>query len=197
MFLLNGVMFFVTCFFIPQKRREKGEDLRLLYFSVVSLLFILTFTSCLSSLYHPNVLRSKLNALPFSVLHSGFGAESRAHHINLKMSENSYWGTNDPHHTFFFSSFVALTSIVSLHTRKMYTRWEKLIDLLRPAHINPEKKSNQPVHHHCELTSSPGGCSFWFLPQTWIQVSFELTIIVYFHCWVCSFVAHLSYLIGT
>lgn len=139
MFLLNGVMFFVTCFFITQKRREKGEDLRLLYFSAVSLLFILTFTSCLSSLYHPNVLRSKLNALPLSVLHSGFGAESRAHHINLMMSENSYWGTNEPHHTFLgFFFFVALTNVVSLHTRS-YTRWEKLIDLLRPAHINPEK----------------------------------------------------------
>lgn len=52
-------------FFHYSEKREKGEDLGLLHFSVVSLLFILTFTSCLSSLYHPNVLRSKQNVSPF------------------------------------------------------------------------------------------------------------------------------------
>lgn len=203
MFLLSGVMFFVTCIFIAQRRREKGEDLRLLYFSVVSLLFISTFTSCLSSLYHPNVLRSKLSALPFHVLHSGF-AESTAHHIPISlMARESCWGIYEPHQTFFvflrcFDCLIFLHTrrMCSLHTRRMHTRWEELIDLLRPALINPEKKSNQPIHHHCEFTSSLGGCSFWFLPQTRPQVSFELTTLVYFHCCMCWSLACLSYLMG-
>lgn len=146
MFLLSGVMFFVTCFFIARRRREKGEDLRLLYFSVVSLLFISTFTSCLSSLYHPNVLRSKLSALPFHVLHSGF-AESTAHHIPINlMTRESCWGIYEPHQTLFVSLccfdcliFLHTRRMCSLHTRRTHTRWEELIDLLRPALINPEK----------------------------------------------------------
>lgn len=138
MFLLNGVMFFVTCFFITQKRREKGEDLGLLHFSVVSLLFILTFTSCLSSLYHPNVLRSKLNASPFHCLLSGFAAEPTVQQINLMARESRYWETKESNHFFFFSfpCFDCLMLLVYLPLE--YTS-EKLIDPLRPALINPEK----------------------------------------------------------
>lgn len=90
MFLLNGVMFFVTFFFHYSEKREKGEDLGLLHLSVVSLLFILTFTSCLSSLYHPNVLRTKLNASIFTVLCSGFAAEFTVQHISPMARESRY-----------------------------------------------------------------------------------------------------------
>lgn len=129
MFLLNGVMFFVTCFFITQKRREKGEDLELLHFSVVSLLFILTFTSCLSSLYHPNVLRSKLNASPFHCLHSGFAAESTVQHISLMAGEIRYWETKSLITffrvvLFFFPLLLLwLSNVVSLLTTRIY-KWE-------------------------------------------------------------------------
>lgn len=127
-----------------QKRREKGEDLRLLYFSVASLLFTLTFTSCLSSLYHPNVLRSSQSALPLSVLPSGFAAEATAQHQTRDKRKpllRNQWASSQGFGLvfFFFPVLLWLSNAVSLYTRRMYTRWEKLIDPSRPALINPEE----------------------------------------------------------
>lgn len=104
--------------------------------------------------------------------------------------ENRYWGTKKPNHIFWvFVGFVVffllwLSYVVSLLTSRIYKMRSLLTHWGLP--LLTRKKSNQPIHHHCELTSSIGGCSFWFLPQTWIQVSFELIIVVYFPCWVCN-----------
>lgn len=130
----------------------------------------------------------------FTVLHSGFAAESTVQHINLMARESRYWGTKEPNHFFFLSSLLWLSNAVSLLTSRIYKMRSLLTHWGLP--LLTRKKSNQPIHHHCELTSSIGGCSFWFLPQTWIQVSFELTIVVYFPCWACSFVAQLSCVMG-